>query len=147
MGRKAARGGGGKCIYDGALQRRVSLRLMQGCWRHPEKYDKSSLQQLSLLHFPFLLVVMALCWNLTKRHVSRQQVSGSCSFTFLPKSSSSRIYAFLWYHTFIFVPLAVFALLMNQIFFPLQGNSLLKYSTVAGRAVAALKGRPASFVL
>lgn len=82
-GRNTVRGGGEERIYDGALQRRVSLRLMQGCWRHPEKYDKSSLQQLfgcsSLLRFLFSWFAILLKFN--KAHVNQQQVSGSSSLT------------------------------------------------------------------
>lgn len=148
-------GGGEERIYDGALQRRVSLRLMQGCWRHPEKYDKSSLQQLfgcsSLLRFLFSWFVILLEFN--KAHVNQQQVSGSSSFT----SWGDQVEVRSTHHTIIFVPLPPCQLCFphEPDFLPLavkQSPQLLWllhccWGVGGRRVVSALKGSPASFVL
>lgn len=153
-GRNTVRGGGEERIYDGALQRRVSLRLMQGCWRHPEKYDKSSLQQLfgcsSLLRFLFSWFAILLKFN--KAHVNQQQVSGSSSLTSwgdqvevrsthssVPFLSLSPPCQLCFPHEPDFLPFAVKQ--SPQILW------LLHCCWGGGRVVAALKGRPASFVL
>lgn len=47
-----------KCIYDGSVQRCVSLRLMQVCGRHLKKYDNLTLQHLFLSSLLFLIVLL-----------------------------------------------------------------------------------------